>query len=422
MRVCVVGAGRMGLPVAVHMAASGADVVACDVDERVVDSVAAGRPLFDDEPGLSEATAEVVAGGRLRASQDTTGSVRDADAVVVLVRMVTTPDGRPDYRNLDAATAAIGAGVRRGAVVCYETTLPVGDTRQRFAPALERASGMRAGADFHVCFSPERVSSGSVFADLLRYPKIVGGLTPESAEAGRRLYVEHLGGADVWVLTSCEAAELTKVAETTYRDVNIALANEFARFADECAVDIAEVISAANSQPYSHIHTPGLGVGGHCIPVYPHFFMARASDARLVRMGRRINEEMPAYAVTRLRSLLGPLDGRRVLVLGLSYRPDLRESSHSTCPDLVRALRKAGADVRVHDDLFGPDGVDGHGLPWGEIGDGWAEALVLHTAHARYLRLTPADVAGVRAIMDGRQVLRRQVWEDAGVAFAGVGR
>jgi UDP-N-acetyl-D-mannosaminuronate dehydrogenase len=150
--------------------------------------------------------------------------------------------------------------------------------------------------------------------------------------------------------------------------------------------------------------------------------MARASDARLVRMGRRINEEMPAYAVTRLRSLLGPLDGRRVLVLGLSYRPDLRESSHSTCPDLVRALRKAGADVRVHDDLFGPDGVDGHGLPWGEIGDGWAEALVLHTAHARYLRLTPADVAGVRAIMDGRQVLRRQVWEDAGVAFAGVGR
>jgi nucleotide sugar dehydrogenase len=422
MRVCVVGAGRMGLPVAVQMAGGGADVVACDLDDRVVASVAAGRPLFDDEPGLAEAMAEVVARGRLRGSQDTTGSVRDADAVVVLVRMATTSDGRPDYRNLDAATAAIGAGLRRGAVVCYETTVPVGDTRRRFAPALEQASGMRSGTDFHVCFSPERVSSGSVFAGLLRYPKIVGGLTPECAEAGRRLYVEHLGGADVWVLSSCEAAELTKVAETTYRDVNIALANEFARFADECGVDLGEVIGAANSQPYSHIHTPGIGVGGHCIPVYPHFFMARASDARLVRMARQINEEMPAYAVTRLHSLLGPLEGRRVLVLGLSYRPDLRESSHSTCPDLVRALLEAGAEVRVHDDRFGPAGVAEHGLPWGEVGDGWAEALVLHTAHAPYLRLTPAEVTGVRAVIDGRQALRRQVWEDAGVAFAGVGR
>jgi nucleotide sugar dehydrogenase len=323
VRVCVVGAGRMGLPVAVRFALAGATVLAADIDECLVTALSSGISPYGDEPGLVDGLASTRAAGRFFATMDTTAAVSDSDAVIVLVRMVAAADGSPDYGAIDAATAAVGRGIRPGVVVSYETTLPVGDTRKRFAPALERASGLVAGRDFHVCFSPERVSSGRVFRDLATYPKIVGGLTAECTEAGRRLYAEHLE-AEVWAVASCETAEYTKIAETTYRDVNIALANELARFADEVGVDMVEVARCANSQPYSHIHQAGLGVGGHCIPVYPHFFAARAADARLVRLARALNAEMPAYGAERLQGLLGTLTGRRVLVLGLAFRADLR--------------------------------------------------------------------------------------------------
>jgi nucleotide sugar dehydrogenase len=421
MRICVVGAGRMGLPVAVQFASRGATVLSADVNAQLVDMVNAGRLPYDDEPELHDRLGAALASGRYWATTDTTAAVRESEAVVVLVRMVTDAAGSPDYGNLDAATAAIGAGLQRGTVVSYETTLPVGDTRRRFGAALAAASGLRAGEDFHLCFSPERVSSGRIFRDLATYPKIVGGLTPACAEAGRRLYAEHLD-AEVWTLTSPEAAELTKVAETTYRDVNIALANEFARYADEMGVDYGEVARAANSQPYSHLHQPGLGVGGHCIPVYPYFFISRAADARLVSLARSLNDEMPSYGAERLSAMLGGLSGRRVLVLGLSYRPDLRESSHSTAAATISALRDRGAEVRLHDPFFGPSGVAAHGYEWGEPGDGWAEALVVHTAHSIYRELTPAGAASVSAVLDGRNALDPVPWRAAGVQYAGVGR
>jgi nucleotide sugar dehydrogenase len=422
MKVCVVGAGRMGLPVAVQFAWAGASVVSADIDDRLVAALNRGEAPFDDEPDLPSRLADVCAAGRYRATTDTAAAVADSDAVLVLVRMVVHRDGQPDYANLDAATASIAAGLRPGTVVSYETTLPVGDTRHRFGTALAAGSGMQPGLDFHLCFSPERVSSGRVFRDLATYPKIVGGLTDACAEAGRGLYAAHLP-AEVWTVGSLEAAEFTKVAETTYRDVNIALANEFARYADQLGVDFAEVARAANSQPYSHLHAPGLGVGGHCIPVYPHFFIDRAADSRLVRLARGLNEEMPGYGAERLSALLGGgLQGRRVLVLGLSFRADLRESSHSTTGPVVEELRRHDADVRVHDPLFGRHGVTAHGYEWDDPASGWAEALVVNTAHTAYRELAPQDAPGVVAVLDGRNALDPAPWRTAGVAYAGIGR
>jgi UDP-N-acetyl-D-mannosaminuronic acid dehydrogenase len=205
--------------------------------------------------------------------------------------------------------------------------------------------------------------------------------------------------------------------------VNIALANEFARYADSLGIDFAEVSRAANSQPYSHLHQPGLGVGGHCIPIYPHFFIDRANDSRLVTLARCLNQEMPGYGADRLAGLLGgSLEGRRVLVLGLSFRADLRESSHTTTGPVVDELRRRGAEVRVHDPLFGRDGVAAHGYDWDTPDSGWAEALVLHTGHAEYRALQPAQVPGVVAVLDGRNVLEAELWRSAGMAYAGIGR
>ena len=225
--------------------------------------------------------------------------------------LLVDADARPDFGALDAVLADIGAGLQAGTTVAVETTLPVGTTRNRVAPALARHSGLRAEDEFFAVFSPERVYSGRVFRDLATYPKLLGGLSAAGEARGVKLYRSFLD-AEVWPMGSAEAAELTKLAETTYRDVNIALANEFARFADRTGIDLDRVIAAANSQPFSHIHRPGVAVGGHCIPVYPRFYLEADADARLPAAAREVNAAMPAYAVDLLEAELGSLAGARV--------------------------------------------------------------------------------------------------------------
>ena len=421
MRIAVVGLGKMGLPLAVRLAEGGADVIGVDINPSVVESVNAGLSHVGEEPELDTRLAAVHGAGRLRASIDTVASVGACDAVLVLVRLMTDDDDRPDYAMMDAATAAIARGLHAGTTVIYETTLPVGDTRGRFAPMLETISGLRAGVDFHVCFSPERVQAGRVFRNLDGWPKLVGGLTEQCVEAGTAVYRDHLS-AEVWPLTSLEAAEFTKIAENVYRDVNIALANELARYADEANVDFAEVIRAANSQPLSALHRPGIGVGGHCIPVYPHFLIRRASDARITSLARQVNDSMPAHAADRLESMMGGLEARRVLVLGLSFRGGVREAGHSMALPLVSALRSRGAEVRVHDPLFGVDGVSQLGLDWGDAAGTWPEALVLQSDHAQYRGLAPTDLPSVQCLFDGRDFLDAQRWTCAGVRVSAFGR
>ena len=284
MKTAVIGLGKIGLPLAVQIASKGFPTTGCDINPDVVTSVLDSRPPFPGEPLLAERLATVVAEGMFLATTDTAGAVADVDVVIVVVPLVVDDEARPAFKGIDAATRDIGRGLQPGQLIVYETTLPVGTTRNRFAPILAEMSGLAAGDDFHLAFSPERVSSGRVFHDLRTYPKLVGGIDEGSAKAAlsfyesvmdfdERLDLDRPNG--VWDLGSAEAAELAKLAETTYRDVNIALANEFAEFAEDIGIDIGPVIEASNSQPYSHIHRPGL-VGGHCIPVYPHFFWTSA--------------------------------------------------------------------------------------------------------------------------------------------------
>jgi nucleotide sugar dehydrogenase len=297
--------------------------------------------------------------------------------------------------------------------------VPVGTTRHRFAPLLEAGSGLTAGKDFNLSFSPERVSVGRVLRDLATYPKVVGGLTDACLTRAVETYASL--GAEVATVSSLEAAEFVKVAEAVYRDVNIALANEFSKYADGHGISLREVVAAANTQPYSHIHQAGVGVGGHCIPVYPYFFMVDAADSRLVGTARNINDGMPAYTVDRLAALMGGLEGRRVMVLGLAFRADVSEASHSVAVPLIRELEARNAEVRVHDSVVGPAAVATAGYTWAEPGDGWAEGVVLQAAHHAYLGLRPEQLPGVSAVVDGRGALDAEAWRNAGVAFMYVG-
>jgi nucleotide sugar dehydrogenase len=428
MKVVVVGLGKIGLPLAVQFACAGHHVIGADVDDRVVQAVRDAVAPFPGEPGLTERLAEVVTAGMLEASTDTASAVASSDAVVVVVPLYVAADGSPEFSAIDAATADVAAGLRPGTLVSYETTLPVGTTRTRLAPRLESASGLRVGVDLFLAFSPERVSSGRVFADLARYPKLVGGVDPESArravafyEAGLRFDVrtDLPRPNGVWDLGSAEAAELAKLAETTYRDVNIGLANQFALYADRVGVDFRRIAEACNSQPFSHLHTPGIAVGGHCIPVYPWFYLAGDPEATIVRAARTANSAMPERAIERLAAAYGDLRGATVVVLGACYRGGVKETAFSGVFATVDALRGRGAVPVVHDPLFTPGELAGLGLE--PYGGGRVDAAVLQADHAEYLRLAPADLPGVRVLLDGRGVLDPGRWDGVTVLRLGGG-
>ena len=420
MKAVVVALGKIGLPLATQIARAGHEVVGVDIDPGVVDAVNAAEPPFPGEAGLAEALREVVGDGRLRAVPDTTAAVAEgADLVVAVPPLMVDEQARPDFRVLDAVVDAIGAGLRRGTVVSIETTLPVGTTRGRVAPALAARSGLEPERDFWTVHSPERVSSGRVFRDLATYPKLVGGLGADGEVRAVALYESFLD-AEVWAMGSAEAAELTKLAETTYRDVNIAFANELARYADTIGVDVAGVIDAANSQPFSHIHRPGVAVGGHCIPVYPRFLLAGDPHARLPLVAREVNEGMPAYAVRRLEAALGDdLAGRRVLILGVAYRGGVKETAFSGAFGLRDALLAHGADPLAADPLY--DAAELQALGFAPWTGGPVDAAVVQADHAAYAELAPDDVPGARVILDGRGIVQPGALRAAGVAVLKLG-
>jgi nucleotide sugar dehydrogenase len=428
VKITVVGLGKIGLPLAVQFARSGHDVFGADVSQRVVDQVNAGTEPFPGEAHLAEYLAETVGTGALTATTDTAGAVAQSDAVVVVVPLFVDDQARPDFGWMDSATDDIARGLKPGTLVVYETTLPVGTTRTRWKPRLEQGSGLTEGADFHLVFSPERVLTGRVFADLRKYPKLVGGLSQEGAKRAVDFYERVLQfderpdlerGNGVWDLGSAEAAEMAKLAETTYRDVNIGLANQFGAFAAKNGIDVYQVIEASNSQPYSHIHRPGIAVGGHCIPVYPRLYLWNDPDATVVRAAREANAAMPAYTVgLAVGAAGGSLRGKRVAVLGASYRGGVKETAFSGVFATVDALREAGADVVVHDPMYSSEELRTFGWEPYAVGEP-AEVVVVQADHREYRDLSAADVPGVQVVVDGRRVLDPARFE--GVRYLVVG-
>ncbi len=419
VKIAVVALGKIGLPLAVQFASRGHEVVGVDVDAAVVDPVNAGVEPFPGEAELGTRLADVVGSGRLRATTDYADAVPGADAVVVVVPLFVDDESwEPDFGWMDSATRSIGEHLRPGTLVVYETTLPVGTTRSRWAPMLAQTSGLVEGDDFHVVFSPERVLTGRVFADLRRYPKLVGALSPEGARRAVQLYEAVLEfdprpdlprGNGVWDLGSAEAAEMAKLAETTYRDVNIGLANQFARFAGAHGIDVHRVIEASNSQPYSHIHRPGIAVGGHCIPVYPRLYLWTDPAATIVRAAREANMGMPGYAVGLLDGALGGLDGARVLVLGAAYRGRVKETAFSGVFPTVAALRAAGADAVVSDPLYTADELTALGLAPYEPGT-QVDGVIVQADHPEYATIGIEEAPGTRVLVDGRGVTDPALW------------
>ena len=357
LTVGVVGLGYVGLPLSVEIARAGLRAVGFDVDPEVVDGINQGASHIEDVTG--EELAEVLATGRLEATTDM-ARLAECDAISISVPTPLSKTQDPGVSFVIAASEAVAAALRPGQLVVLESTTYPGTTREVLLPALE-GTGLKVGKDFFLCFSPERVDPGNDVWKTKNTPKVIGGMTPGCIDAGLAVYERFI---DTMVpVSSTEAAEMVKILENTFRAVNIALVNEVALIADRLDVNVWEVIEAAATKPFGFMKfTPGPGLGGHCIPVDPHYlaWKMRTLDyrTRFIELASEINAEMPKFVVGKVRAALNAgkkaVNGARILVLGVAYKRDVDDVRESPALDISGLLAADGADVAYHDP-FVPD-------------------------------------------------------------------
>lgn len=409
--ICVLGLGYIGLPTASTFANSGLKVTGVDVNPRVVAGLRNGE-LHIEEPGLRTLVQAALASGNLRIA----GQPEPADAFLIAVPTPVLPDKRADLSAVMAAAESIVPHLRRTNLVVLESTSPPRTTVDVIVPILER-SGLRAGADFHLAYSPERVLPGQILRELVENARVIGGIDRASAEAGRELYAAFVRGEIV--LTDATTAEMVKLMENTYRDVNIAAANEFSRLADRFGVDVWEAIAIANRHPRVDILRPGPGVGGHCISVDPWFLVEAAPEITpLIRQARMVNDSQPAHAVRLIETALGGLRGRTIAALGLAYKPDVDDLRESPAIEVARLLAEGGARVASFEPFALAARVPGC-TPADSLDAALrqAEAVVLLVDHRAFVELDPVSVAKAmtgRVAIDTRGRWDRRRWTAAG--------
>jgi len=340
--LCVLGLGYIGLPTASTFATHGIKVVGVDTNTQIVESLNHGQVhLF--EPGLRTLVQAAIGSKNLTIL----GAPKKADAFIIAVPTPFKDEKLADLSYVISAAEAIVPFLEKGNLVILESTSPPRTTMDIVAPILEK-SGLKAGADFHLAYSPERVLPGQILRELIENARVIGGIDRQSAEAGKDLYSTFVRGEII--LTDATTAEMVKLMENTYRDINIAAANEFSRLATHFEVDIWEAIGIANLHPRVKILRPGPGVGGHCISVDPWFFVEAAPNlAQLIHTARQVNDEQPQFVVASLTAAAGNLQGKKIAALGLSYKPNVDDLRESPAIEVVKELVAAGCTVSIYE-------------------------------------------------------------------------
>jgi UDP-N-acetyl-D-mannosaminuronic acid dehydrogenase len=417
--ICIIGMGYIGLPTASVFANHGMDVLGMDVNAEVVKKLKAGE-VHIFEPGLQQLFHQALESGKLQISTE----VSPADAFIIAVPTPFFDDKSADMRYVESAAESIVPHLRPGNLVILESTSPPQTTVGLVKPILEK-SGLKAGEDFLLAYSPERVLPGKILDELVGNARVIGGVDRASAKAGRDLYRTFVQG-DI-ILTDATTAEMVKLMENTSRDINIAIANEFSRLAEKFDVDIWEAIGIANRHPRVEILRPGIGVGGHCISVDPWFLVEAAPEtARLVRTSREINDEQPAFIAKLIEQTAGGLSGKTIAFLGLAFKPNVDDLRESPAVDLAHALEASGAKVLAYEPYKPQAGLPGiHQVD--TLAEALAEAdlIVQAVAHDQFKSLDPAEIAQqtpAKIVFDAVNTWDKAQWEAAGFQFTGLAR
>jgi len=341
-KIAVIGLGYIGLPTACMFATNGIRVLGVDVNVPVVNTLNNGC-IHLEEHGLQQKFTDAFQSGMLKVSLN----LEEADAFIIAVPTPFYDEKKADMRYVASATESVLPHLRKGNLIVLESTSPPQTTSVLVKSILEK-SGLKAGEDFLLAYSPERVLPGQILRELVENARVIGGINQESAEAGRDLYRTFVKG-DI-ILTDSTTAEMVKLMENTYRDVNIAIANEFSRLADRFNIDIQEAIQIANLHPRVKILNPGPGVGGHCISVDPWFLVEAAPDlAKLIRTAREVNDSQPYFVFSSIKNTFGELRGKHICVLGLTFKPDVDDVRESPAIEIVKMLKNEGAIVSAYD-------------------------------------------------------------------------
>jgi len=417
--ICVIGLGYIGLPTASTFAAHGIEVIGVDVNTRVIELLNSGK-LHIYEPGLRDLVQEAFASGHLRVSTKPS----QADAFIIAVPTPFLDDKSSDMRFVVSAAEAIVPYLQSGNLVVLESTSPPRTTNDLVAPILER-SGLKAGVDFHLAYSPERVLPGQILRELVENARVIGGITPLSAQAGKELYSIFVKG-EIFT-TDATTAEMIKLMENTYRDVNIAIANEFSRLADRFGIDIWEAIAIANKHPRVNILNPGPGVGGHCISVDPWFLVEKAPDlTRLIKTARQVNDSQPEFVLQLAeRALNGSLAGKKIAALGISYKPDVDDFRESPAVEVVHLMQRAGAQVNCFDPFKAASSEQGFTC-FASLAEAVAgvDLVLLLVKHSEFSSIAPdtlAELTTCRLVLDTVNTWQNESWLNSNFAIYKLG-
>lgn len=427
MHIVIVGLGYVGLPLARQFARSNVHVLGLDIDPAKVEAINRGESYIAHIPG--ESLAPLVAAGLLRASTDFS-RVREVEAVIICVPTPLTRHREPDLSHVVRTGEAIAPHLARGTLVVLESTTYPGTTEEDLRAVLERGSGLRAGVDFHLAFSPEREDPGNPESQMAQIPKVIGGLTPACRDRACALYGQAI--QRLVPVSSCRVAEATKLLENIFRSVNIALVNELKVVYAAMGIDVWEVIEAARTKPFGFMpFYPGPGLGGHCIPIDPFYLTWKAREyelnTRFIELAGEVNTAMPHYVVNRVAEALNarrqPLNGSRVLVLGLAYKANVDDVRESPAFVLLDLLRARGAEVAYHDPHVPvikptrehPQWTGLRSVPWTRESIGAFDAVVVVTAHQavnyRELAEWASLIVDTRNAMAGLPCAEGQVWK-----------
>lgn len=427
-RICFIGLGYIGLPTASTFALHGLNVLGVDINPNIIDTLNRGE-IHIHEPGLLDVVTKAIESENIVFSTQPI----EADAFIIAVPTPFKEDefgefnGQKyklaDMRAVTAATESIVPLLRKGNLVVLESTSPPRTTVDLVQPILER-SGLKAGVDFHLCYSPERVLPGQILRELVENARVIGGVTPESARAGHDLYAHFVKGQIIE--TDATTAEMVKIMENTTRDINIAIANEFARLAEKFGVDVWEAIRLANLHPRINILNPGPGVGGHCISVDPWFFVEAAPDLTpLIYHARQVNDDQPLFVVEKIRKALGGLDGKKIAALGLAYKPDVDDLRESPAAEVVHLLQQASATVKAWEP-FKPEAQMAGIHVATSLADAVqeADAILLLVKHTEFKNIDPQAFAAstpARVVIDCVNAWNPDRWASAGFSLHRLG-
>ena len=433
LTVAVYGLGKIGSPVAAVFAETGARVIGVDINQKVVDEINRGECPIPGEPGLAEMLEANVKRRRLSATTDGVMAAKESDMMVILVPSLLNRDKSPNLTAVTAACSSISQGLSEGDFVILETTVPPRTTKDVVLPILKQ-SGLGEG-EFGLAFCPERTSSGRAIRDITgAYAKVVGGIDRESTEVAEAIY-SVINKKGVITVSDTTAAEVVKLFEGIYRDVNIALSNELALICREVGVTPMEVFPVVN-EPFDeerqryHINLlqPGAGVGGHCIPVYPYFITKTTkSDASLIKIARKINDSMPYHMVNLLTEALQEI-GRSVkdsniLILGLAFRGGVKEARNSPAVPIIRRLEELQANIFLYDPLFSKEEIQSFGAKYCESFDDMDCAVIL-TDHQEFKEYDWQQIGSKirsKIIVDGRQIVEPTKVRELGFIYKGIG-